>query len=589
MNVFDLAAKISLDTTAYEQGLASASNTLGKFASGIGKAVTVVGAGAVALGTALVASTGKTAAYGDSIDKMSQKMGLSAKAYQEWDAILQHSGTSIDSMVRGMTTLSKQAESNSDAFQKLGISQEEVASMNQEELFARTIEGLQNMESGTERTVIAQELLGGSAKELGALLNTSAEDTEAMRQAVHDLGGVMSDDAVKAAAAYQDQLQDMQTAFSGLSRNLSSQFMPSVTTVMGGLTKIFSGNAGSGIGQIRQGISSLVKNLATEVPKFLKVGGEIVMAVVTAIIQNLPQVLASGSEIVVNLATGLISMIPDLLNAGIDLLLAIVDGISAALPQLIPVVVQVILTITERLTNPDMLQKLISAAFQILGALASGIVQAIPQLVAKAPQIIGDFLKGLRTLIPQVLAEGKNLLQNFIQGISNALPGVSSKVSEVGSKIKTAFMDFIKRATSWGSDLISNFVSGIRNSIGKVVSAARNVASKVKSILGFSEPEEGPLSNFHTYAPDMMKLFAEGIRKNTHLITDQLEKSFDFGDMLIPTVPTTPITNSAQGAGETFAPTINVYANEGQSAREIAEEVMDIMTAQYDRRKAVYA
>lgn len=121
--------------------------------------------------------------------------------------------------------------------------------MSQEELFNATIAGLQNVENETERTYLAGQLLGRGATELGALLNTSAEDTEAMRQQVHDLGGVMSDEAVKSAAAYQDSLQNMQVAFGGLKNNLISGFMPSITTVMDGLAAIFSGDK-SGINKV---------------------------------------------------------------------------------------------------------------------------------------------------------------------------------------------------------------------------------------------------------------------------------------------------------------------------------------------------
>ena len=123
-----------------------------------GKIMAGMGAAATALTGTLVAGANATAQYGDHIDKMSQKMGISAQAYQEWDAIMQHNGASIDSMQRGMTTLSKAAENNSEAFAALGLTQEQVASMNQEDLFAATISGLQNMESGTERTVLAQQL-----------------------------------------------------------------------------------------------------------------------------------------------------------------------------------------------------------------------------------------------------------------------------------------------------------------------------------------------------------------------------------------------------------------------------------------------
>ena len=54
------------------------------------------------------------------------------------------------------------------------------------------------------------------------------------------------------------------------------------------------------------------------------------------------------------------------------------------------------------------------------------------------------------------------------------------------------------------------------------------VAGTVRDYLGFSEPKKGPLSNFHTFAPDMMELFAQGIRDNEQLVRNQVARSLAF-------------------------------------------------------------
>lgn len=291
MNLFELSAKLKLDSSEYEKGLSDAENSAESFASsGLSKlagyaktgakAIAAVGTAAAGAGATIFKLAGKAAVTGDNIDKMSQKMGISARAYQEWDAIMRHSGTTIDSMQRGMVTLSKAAENGSDAFERLGLSQEKIASMNQEELFAATITGLQKMESGTERTALAQELLGGSAKELGALLNTSADETEKMRQAVHDLGGVMSDDAVKSAAKYQDALQDMQTATSGFVRGAAEKAIPAVTNAFRTLTKFVTGPQGKAL-QKKLGdiIRIIAEKAAVAIPRLVSFIGDVARSI----------------------------------------------------------------------------------------------------------------------------------------------------------------------------------------------------------------------------------------------------------------------------------------------------------------------
>lgn len=186
--LFSLFAKLTLDTSEFDKNTDRAKEEAGNFGESLinaGKigvaALASIGTAVVGATTALIKGTGEVAAYGDNIDKMSQKMGMSAEAYQEWDAVMQHSGTSMETMKASMKTLANAAETGSDAFEKLGISQEELASMSQEQLFERTISALQNVDDETQRTYLAGKTLGRGATELGALLNTSAEDTQAMR------------------------------------------------------------------------------------------------------------------------------------------------------------------------------------------------------------------------------------------------------------------------------------------------------------------------------------------------------------------------------------------------------------------------
>lgn len=114
-----------------------------------------------------------------------------------------------------------------------------------------------------------------------------------------------------------------------------------------------------------------------------------------------------------------------------------------------------------------------------------------------------------------------------------------AKVDAAFQKVKDAIttaIDWIKdkvewlknlpqQALTWGRDMLDNFVRGIKDKIAKLGDALKGAAQKVKSFLGFSEPEEGPLSNFHTYAPDMMKLYASGITQNVGLVSNATKKA----------------------------------------------------------------
>lgn len=552
MDIFALVAKLTLDKSNYDAGLddaAKGAQTFGdKLKQGLGTAAKVgataiaaVGTAAAAATTALVKQAGEVASYGDNIDKASQKLGISAEAYQEWDAVLQHSGTSIDSMGIGMKTLATQAAKGSDAFETLGISTEKAASMSREDLFAETITALQNVTDENQRAQLAQELFGRSAMELGPLLNTSAADTQAMKDRVHELGGVMSNEAVKAAAAYQDNLQDMTTAMDGVKRNIVSEFIPGLSSLMAAFTDILAGDDPGEA--LEQGIDSIVGAMDSTVQRIVNIGQRVVPALVDAIVKAAPGLLDGAAQLVLTLGEAIIVNLPELVRAGLQVIVTLANAIAASLPELIPTIVSVVMEIVEILTEPSTLSALIDASLAIIIALAEGLINSLPRLLEKAPIIIAQMVAAIIALAQQLLQAALQLMATFAQGIVHGISSVISAIGQLGSQIFSGIGGIVSKAWQWGADLINNFTEGLKAFLSKPIDAVKGLASKIKSFLGFSEPEEGPLSNFHTYAPDMMQLFAKGITDNRGLITDAIGSAFNVGGQ---------IAGNAGTGGDTF-------------------------------------
>lgn len=183
MDVFDLSATLTLDTSKYESGLNGAASMAKGIGSKIGtalKTATLVTGALAAAGAAVtgafVSSARKTADFGDKVDKMSQKLGLSTDAYQKWDYVLNLAGTEMSSMTTGLKTLTNKIDDakngGADAqemFDKLGISMDELNKMSREEAFEATIKGFQGMEDSTERAALANDLFGRSGQNLTPL------------------------------------------------------------------------------------------------------------------------------------------------------------------------------------------------------------------------------------------------------------------------------------------------------------------------------------------------------------------------------------------------------------------------------------
>ena len=138
---------------------------------------------------------------------------------------------------------------------------------------------------------------------------------------------------------------------------------------------------------------------------------------------------------------------------------------------------------------------------------------------------------------------------------------------------------FASSAKTWGKDLIDGFIGGIKEKWENLKDTVSDVAQSVKDFLGFSEPKKGPLSNFHTYAPDMMDLFAKGIKDNTSKITGQLEMSLT--DVKGTFEPSQNNYSSGYGSGRTVviniaSDTISDDYGAYRAAQKISEELAEL-------------
>lgn len=525
MNVFELFAKISLDTSGFESGLNQAGEQAKGFGGKVGTAMKVGTAAVAAVGTAVagattafVSSANKVADYGDHIDKMSQKIGISAEAYQEWDAIMQHSGASVDSLRPVMKTLSTQAQKGSEEFKKLGISEQEVANLSKEDLFSKVISGLQGMEEGTERTYIASKLLGRGATELGALLNTSAQETEEMRQKVHELGGVMSDEAVKASAQFKDSLQDLKTGFDGLKRNLMSEFLPGMSTVMDGLSEILMGNTDEGLEIISSGIDDVIAKFTDELPKFLEVASGIIESFLMAIVENLPKIFEAGTSLVMKLIDGIVANLPKIIDAGLKAIIAVVQGIAENIDKLVPAVVEAILLVVQ--TILDNLPTILDAVLQIIVGVAQGILDAIPVIIEALPKIIEAIVSFIIGAIPQIIEAGIQLLTALVDALPEIITAIVEALPQIIDGIVNGLLDNIDKIIEAGITLLIALVQNLPKIIEGIVEAIPTIITAI--VEGFGEG----IVKLAEVGVELIKGLWEGIKSMATWIWDKVSGFF---------------------------------------------------------------
>ncbi len=296
--------------------------------------------------------------------------------------------------------------------------------------------------------------------------------------------------------------------------------------------KTFGANLMPVIQDALKGIANLIQELAPMItaelpglvtsilPPVIDAAVQIMDALAKGLTDALPVVLNTVAAELPMIIDTFMTILPQILEVGLDLIMELAKGIVQALPSLMPKIVDIILQVTDWLL--DNIDMVIDVGIELIMVLAEGILEALPTLVGRMPEIIIKLAAALIRALPKILQAGVELILMFIKGIFDQQNALMKAGIDIVNKVKEGFSGYVQQAKNWGKDMIQNFIDGILAKWNDLKASVSKVASTVKSYLGFSEPDEGPLSNFHTYAPDMMKLFAQGITENSAIVKSAL-------------------------------------------------------------------
>lgn len=176
----------------------------------------------------------------------------------------------------------------------------------------------------------------------------------------------------------------------------------------------------------------------------------------------------------------------------------------------------------------------ISDIWQKIVDFVSPILDTISEKVTEIWTSVYDFISEKIDTIKTAAEEG---FQQFYEFIEGPLTDAKQFIEDTFNSISEFITGFIDEAKSWGEDMIDNFIGGMTDKMDNLSNASDDLAQSIRNKIGFSEPKYGPLADFHTYAPDMMELFAQGIRDNTSVVDRAINDAFNFGGDIKGSMP----------------------------------------------------
>lgn len=437
MNLLDLFVKISVQDEASE----NVETLSGKFKNGLATAAKVGAAavGAAATGIAVLTKNalnnyaeyeqlvgGVDTLFKDSSAKVQEyaanaykTAGLSANEYM--DTVTSFSASLLQSLGGDTEAAADMANvaitDMSDNANKMGTDMASI--QNAYQGFAKqNYTMLDNLKLGYGGTKEEMQRLIDDANALnasqGKYTNYSIESYADIVSAIHDVQvemGIYETTTDEASTTIQGSVSSMKAAWGNL------------------LVGIADDNAN-------------FKTLTEQFVDSLVTVGENIIPRINIIIQGLTQLITEASQTIIPLAVQiLLENLPSIVAAGMDLIIALVSGILDNIDMLIDCVLEMVDVIVDKLI--DNLPKLIDGGIRLIAALANGLIRAIPNLVSKIPQIISSIVKGLISGIPAILDVGKNIVEGLWNGIKSMGSWVSGKVKDFFGGIVGGVKDFL--------------------------------------------------------------------------------------------------------------------------------------------------
>lgn len=481
MELFKLLGTIAINNSEANENLDETTSKAGQFAEGLKKGAGVaakfgaaVVTGTVAAGAALVGVASSSASAADEVDKMSAKIGFSKEAYQEWSYVLGQNGMDVNSLQMGMKTLVAQmegaasgTESSVAMFEQLGLSiyDSTGAMKDQETMFREVALALAAMENGTEKAALATDLLGRSGSEMMPMLNNGAEGIIELTDRAHDLGLIMSDDAVNAGVVLGDTLDDVKQSAAMVGTKIGTalfpvlqkvldmvlEFMPQVQSIFDNLAPVLISLMDSLMPMLYQIVESvfpmLISLIETLLPSFMEITEAL-----------LPVLL----EVIEMLLPPLIEIIQKLLPPLVKLLMPILDLLSPIIALLQPII--------------DLLLGIIEPLVTLIDGLLTPLISVISKLISFALkplqlgfQNLSSTLTSVFNLAVQTVMDRVNMIKGVFSGIIQFIKGVFTGdwksawegVKKIFSSVAEGLANTFKTPINFIIDMINKFISGV--------------------------------------------------------------------------------------------------------------------------------
>lgn len=579
MDVFDLFAKISLDSSEYEKGLknakSSASGLTGLFGK-VGSAASTVGKGIfnVATNVAKVSVAATTAGAA----AVSALTTLAVNSYADYEQLV----GGVETLYK--TSADKVQQYAADAYKTAGLSANEY--MNTATTFAAAL--VSSLGGDTEQ---AAELANTAIGDMSDNANKMGTDMESIQNAYNGfskqnytmldnlkLGYGGTKQEMQRLLDYANKLNAAQGNYTKYSIDSYADVVSAIHDVQNemGITGTTSKKASTtiqgSVNATKSAWSNLVTGIADDNANFEQLISNFVDSATTAASNILPRIEAAlngAAKLIESLVPPIMAELPSL--------------IETVLPQLAQSAVNIVQTLVTGISANA--AQLIDSAIQIITVLGNGIYQMLPTVAQSALQIVLTLVSKLNENLPQMLDTAGQMLIAFVEGVSEHLPDIMLAAASIVETLLTYFIehlpDIVEGAMQMGDAVIDGIIDGISAAWDSLVSWFNGLwdnlfGNRSVNVDVNSSGTDGSHAGGLDYVP--YNNYVANLHRGEMVLTSEEATQYRKG-------------NENAAGGMTFNININgiQFSDVNSMAHALANQISYELQAQSNRKAAVYA
>ena len=508
MNIFELMAKISLNTKDFDDKLGGIPAKIGSVGSSVVKGVAATSAAAIgAVTTGVVAMTKQAvASYGqfeqleggtkllfgsasDSIIQASKNayktVQMSQNAYLEQvNGFAVGLKTSLEGNEQAAAELAKKiVQAEADVVAATGATQESV-----QNAFNGIMKGnftmVDNLQLGIKPTKEGFKEMINTVNEWNAAQGKATDyqmenlaDMEAALVDYISMQNLAGYASMEGADTITGSVTATKAAWENLLTSIGKGNIGEITADVHAFAETFAATAKNMLPIVQSSLSGIAKAIDVILPEIMNKLPQALEETGPLLLSSFETVLEGAVNAIIELLPAFQDVLPELINTGLTLMSEFFVAITDALPDALATIAEIINSIA------------LEGGTGIIESIVSGLAESLPIITDMATTIILQFISVIVTMAPEIIQQGMNIIINLIQGLATMTPELVPQIVQAITLCVATIIAMLPQLLNAGIQLLIALGDGIMAAIPALLENLPAVIAAMVSSLVSMAPQ----------------------------------------------------------------------------------------------------